>query len=124
MSLIFKIAKRLSIINWYQAARWKDIYQSFKREEADDWIMVNRKEDKDCFAVRVLGDSMESSNAKFTVPEGSLIIVKPTEQVESGAIKSVLSRFPVFIPIAISSQSSKVQHIVCTFWFPPCSRKF
>lgn len=68
------IKGRVPLISWVQAGEWQRIFENNDLDNVE-WVETTYKVRKYTYALRVVGDSMET---KF--PEGCIIIVEPEEQ--------------------------------------------
>lgn len=65
--------KQIPLISWVQAGMWSEMQE----QEYDEYIPVDVSVPKNCFALRIQGDSMTSQNGGRTIPDGSVVIVEP-----------------------------------------------
>lgn len=65
--------KQIPLISWVQAGMWSEMQE----QEYDEYIPVDVSVPKNCFALRIQGDSMTSQNGGRTIPDGSIVIVEP-----------------------------------------------
>ncbi len=63
--------RRIPVVTWVVAGRWKEVCDAFEPGDADEWIDSDVA-GKNVFALRVIGDSMEPE-----FKEGEVIIVNP-----------------------------------------------
>jgi len=69
---------KVPLISWVQAGSWQDVFLDINNMDNIEWIETTYKPRKYSYALRVVGDSMET---KF--PEGCIIIVEPEEQAHN-----------------------------------------
>jgi len=69
---------KVPLISWVQAGCWQDVFLDINNMDNIEWIETTYKPRKYSYALRVVGDSMET---KF--PEGCVIIVEPEEQAHN-----------------------------------------
>lgn len=69
------IGKHIPIASWVQAGNWSD--SPFVPDYAQETAFVTGKIPKDCFALKVSGDSMTNCEGIHSFPDGCLILVDP-----------------------------------------------
>jgi len=74
---------RYPVISWVVAGQLAETIDSFRPEDAEQWLESTMNAGASGFWLEVRGDSMMSSHMP-TFPEGSLILVKPDEELVSG----------------------------------------
>ncbi len=67
--------KQIPVISWVQAGSWKDNGDL----NYDEYISTDSTVPRNCFALRVNGDSMTSQSGGKSIPEGAIVIVCPCE---------------------------------------------
>ncbi|WP_051560194.1 helix-turn-helix domain-containing protein [Marinobacterium jannaschii] len=72
----------LPIVSWVQAGSWTDSPPAADPLSCDDWVIAPKKLPKNCYALRVVGDSMTAPYGP-SFPDGCIIIVDPTKQPEN-----------------------------------------
>jgi len=78
--------KPIPIISWVKAGQFCESPDMFEPGDADGWVPVSAKgAGPNTYALKVVGDSMTSSNPDgATYPEGFIIIIDPDQEVLPG----------------------------------------
>jgi len=73
-------AKTIPLISWVQAGQWREVLDNYPVGQAEEYVTTTSKVGPYPFALRVLGDSMETE-----FPSGSIIIVDPDRESRNGS---------------------------------------
>lgn len=71
------VGRYVPIVSWVQAGNWSE--SPCIAEHDQETTFVTGKVPKDCFALRVSGDSMTNCEGAHTFPDGCLILVDPSK---------------------------------------------
>ncbi len=80
------IKGKVPVISWVQAGAWEEIIDNFQPGDAEEWRPTTANCGPNAFALRVKGDSMVNPTGFPSIPEGSVVIVDPDGQADSGRI--------------------------------------
>lgn len=72
-------AGKVPLISWVQAGDYEQVIDNFEARSAEQWVDAHVPIRQHTYALRVTGDSMEP-----VFPAGTIIIVEPTIEPESG----------------------------------------
>lgn len=72
-----EIKGKVPLISWVMAGEFLEVFDNFHPGDAEDWISTTVQIKEHTFALRVKGDSMESSTGGDSFPDGMIIIVEP-----------------------------------------------
>lgn len=78
--------RKIPVISWVTAGRWKEVCDAFEPGDADEWIESDVR-GRNVFALRVVGDSMEPE-----FKEGEIVIVSPHVEALPGDFVVVKDR--------------------------------
>lgn len=74
------------LISWVQAGHWSDPSDAYPRGTGEKLIATTARVGRLAYALRVRGDSMTNPRGDPTFPEGTVIIVDPQRQADSGSL--------------------------------------
>lgn len=75
-------ARYIPIVSWVQAGSWTEATEAVDPEACDDWVIAPKRVPRNCFALRVKGDSMQSPYG-MSFPEGCIIIVSANQHIDN-----------------------------------------
>ncbi len=73
-----RAVRKVPVISWVMAGKWREVCDSFQPGDADEWIETDVK-GQNVFALKVRGDSMEPE-----FHDGEIIIVNPHVEAQPG----------------------------------------
>jgi SOS-response transcriptional repressor LexA len=80
------IRAKVPLISWAQAGTWTEIADAVEPGTVSEWRETTATVSPNAFALRMAGDSMVNPHGSPSIPEGSVIIVDPEVEPESGKI--------------------------------------
>lgn len=72
------------LVGWIRAGQWDQVENPFDPEIAEGVVPTGTKVGSRAYALRVKGDSMTNPSGWPTFPEGTVIVVDPSRQANSG----------------------------------------
>ncbi|WP_249743622.1 LexA family protein [Providencia rettgeri] len=81
------ITRRVPLVSYVQAGRWKDMIEQ-RFDEFTEWIETTAKVSGSSFSLRVVGNSMvdTTGRSRISIPEGAIVIVDPEKDIYNGRI--------------------------------------
>lgn len=76
--------RRVPLISWVQAGLWSTASDPYEPGDAHEWVDVYAPVSDHTFALSVRGDSMTNPTGNPTFPEGTIIIVDPAVDAQTG----------------------------------------
>ncbi|ODA29888.1 Cro/Cl family transcriptional regulator [Veronia pacifica] len=82
----FAALRKVPILSTVQAGNWAESLTFEQLGEDVEWQETSAKVGEDAFALRVRGNSMTNPHGSPSIPHGSVVIVQPCPDPESGKI--------------------------------------